>query len=120
MTQKAISIRQPWAHLIVSGHKPIENRSWSTTYRGPLLIHASLSTSELSQDIAGRYGVAIDANSLQFGGLIGVVELIDVITHSSSPWFSGPFGWVLTAPRKIDFIPLRGRLGLFHVVGRNY
>lgn len=37
---KALSIRQPWAHLIIHG-KPIENRSWSTTYRGPLLLHAA-------------------------------------------------------------------------------
>ena len=38
---KALSIRQPWAWLIVCGHKPLENRSWPTPYRGPLLIHAA-------------------------------------------------------------------------------
>jgi hypothetical protein len=37
---KALSIRQPWAHLIVAGIKQIENRTWTTRYRGPLLIHA--------------------------------------------------------------------------------
>ena len=36
----ALSIRQPWAWLIVNGHKPVENRTWSTSYRGELLIHA--------------------------------------------------------------------------------
>ncbi|HDU8694716.1 TPA: ASCH domain-containing protein, partial [Morganella morganii subsp. morganii] len=38
---KAISIRQPWAWLIVNGHKDIENRSWRTKYRGQVLVHAS-------------------------------------------------------------------------------
>src|SRR5690349_14501124 len=37
---KALSIRQPWAWLIVNGHKPVENRSWPTKYTGKLLIHA--------------------------------------------------------------------------------
>lgn len=36
----ALSVRQPWAWAIISGGKTIENRSWTTPYRGPLLIHA--------------------------------------------------------------------------------
>ena len=38
---KAISIRQPWAWLIVNGYKDVENRTWYTSHRGPLLICAS-------------------------------------------------------------------------------
>jgi len=38
---KTLSIRQPFASLICRGIKTIENRSWDTTYRGKLLIHAS-------------------------------------------------------------------------------
>jgi hypothetical protein len=37
---KALSIRQPWAWLIVHGHKDIENRTWTTTFRGRFLVHA--------------------------------------------------------------------------------
>lgn len=37
---RAITIRQPWASLIAAGVKTIETRSWSTRYRGPLLVHA--------------------------------------------------------------------------------
>ena len=37
---RAITIRQPWAELIVRGDKDVENRSWRTRHRGPLLIHA--------------------------------------------------------------------------------
>ena len=32
---KILSVRQPWAWLIVAGHKDIENRKWRTSYRGP-------------------------------------------------------------------------------------
>ena len=37
---RVLSVRQPWASLLVRGVKDIENRTWSTTYRGPVLIHA--------------------------------------------------------------------------------
>ena len=39
--QRAISLIQPWATLIVAGLKRYETRSWSTPYRGRILIHAS-------------------------------------------------------------------------------
>ena len=42
LEMRALSIRQPWAWLIVNGHKDIENRSWRTKYRGPFLVHAGL------------------------------------------------------------------------------
>ncbi len=38
---KALSIRQPWAWLILHGGKDIENRDWATRFRGRVLIHAS-------------------------------------------------------------------------------
>ena len=38
---KALTIKQPWASLIASGIKDIENRTWKTHYRGKIYIHAS-------------------------------------------------------------------------------
>ena len=38
---KAITIWQPWASLLVSGRKRYETRSWATSYRGPIAIHAA-------------------------------------------------------------------------------
>lgn len=38
---KAISLWQPWATLIATGAKQIETRSWATSYRGPIAIHAA-------------------------------------------------------------------------------
>lgn len=40
---KALTIKQPWATLIALGEKKIETRSWKTSYRGPLFIHAGKS-----------------------------------------------------------------------------
>jgi|ERR1700687_42153 len=55
---KMISIRQPWASLIVSGAKDVENRTWPTRYRGTVLIHASLRADHVTgDDIARRFGV---------------------------------------------------------------
>ena len=39
-TYACVSVRQPWADLLVSGIKSVENRSWKCAHRGPLLIHA--------------------------------------------------------------------------------
>ena len=47
----ALSVRQPWAWLIVNGVKDIENRLWRTHHRGPSLIHASLSAGGCTDDI---------------------------------------------------------------------
>jgi hypothetical protein len=57
---KALSIRQPWASLIVAGYKDIENRSWRTSYRGPVLIHSAQRVADVTlEEIARRLKVAI-------------------------------------------------------------
>jgi hypothetical protein len=111
---KALSIRQPWAWLIVNGIKPVENRTWSTKYRGPLLIHAGLALAKTSiEEIERRFGVSIDSEQLLFGGVVGVAELVDIVDDHASPFFEGPFGWVLRRPRALRFMPCPGKLGLF-------
>src|SRR5262249_52458255 len=109
-TYKALTVKQPWAHLIVQGIKTIENRTWTTDYRGRLLIHAGRSfdggASIQGEDWTDR---------LTFGAIIGHVELVDIVTEHSSPFFVGPFGWVLGNPKPIKPIPLRGKVGLFDV-----
>jgi len=112
---KALSVRQPWAHLIVRGLKPIENRTWTTDYRGPLLIHAGLRMCVEVETIEQAFGVTIDRKMLHFGALIGRVDLVDVITKSDSPWFDGPYGFVLRNPRPLKPVAWRGQLKLFDV-----
>jgi hypothetical protein len=112
---KALSIRQPWAWLIVTGYKDVENRSWRTNYRGPLLIHAARVCAPISLDqIEENHGVRIPAQGLRRGGIVGVVDLVDVVGDHRSHWFDGKgFGWVLANPRILRFIAMAGRLGLF-------
>jgi hypothetical protein len=110
---KALSIRQPWAHLIAHGVKRIENRSWQTDYRGPLLIHAGARWyDEPIEDIERRYRITIP-RELPLGGIVGIADLIDIVERSDDPFFVGPFGWVLANTRPLPFRAMPGQLGLF-------
>lgn len=115
---KTLSIKQPWAWLIVSGLKDIENRSWLTSYRGPLLIHAGKrpdNNLQLILNWAESTSPGIEIPTLDYGGIVGTVDLVDCVTRSKSIWFDGPYGWVLENPKPLPFAPVRGRLGLFEV-----
>lgn len=122
---KAISIRQPWADAIIYGGKDIENRSWATSYRGPLLIHAAATVlsgaamDEAEDFVAKRAPIFSPLSNPPYerGGIIGVVDLVDIVRKSDSPWFVGPIGWVLANPRPLPFQAMKGRLGLFKVKG---
>lgn len=115
---KALSIRQPWAWLIVQGIKPVENRTWHTAERGQLLIHAGLQFDQQGLDsvlasfpeLASRLPKAYD-----LGGIVGVANLVDCVTSHPSRWFTGPHGLVLADARPLPFRPWRGELGLFNV-----
>lgn len=110
---KIISVRQPWASLIVLGFKDVENRSWSTRYRGPVLIHASKRGDQVSKaDIECRYGVRLEDN-LRLGGIVGLTEIVDCVRPHPSPWYvPGCYGLVLTGSRPTPFIEWKGSLGL--------
>src|SRR3954462_15938308 len=96
---RALSVRQPWASLIAHGHKLIENRSWCTSYRGPLLIHAGQS---VDREVGDRFEHLVGPTLLlPRGGFVARVQLVEIVTSSASPWFSGPFGWVLEAPERV-------------------
>ncbi|WP_313453448.1 ASCH domain-containing protein [Stutzerimonas nitrititolerans] len=122
---KALSIRQPWAHLIVHGGKTIENRTWHTKFRGRFLVHASAGCTrkQWAEAVsfalnAGLIGHASDVptiDELQRGGIIGSVELVDSVDHSDSPWYMGEKGFVLRDPKPIPFVAMKGRLGFFEV-----
>jgi hypothetical protein len=104
---KIITIRHPWAHLIVNGSKNIENRTWPTSYRGPVLIHASLNPNR-----ALCLQHRIDPETLRRGGVIGIAEISNCVTMHRSLWFNGPYGFVLRRRRPLPFIEWKGALGL--------
>lgn len=116
---KALSIRQPWAWLILHG-KDIENRKWNTHYRGPILIHAAKGMTfgeyQMTKHFAEQRGVLLPPKAqLELGGIIGMADIVDCVTHHSSHWFEGPRGLVLTNQRPLPFTPCAGALGLFEV-----
>ncbi len=53
--------------------------------------------------------------NLPRGGIVGMVEIIDCRMASESPWFSGPYGFVLANAKELDFVPCKGRLGIFNI-----
>ena len=118
---RAISIRQPWAWLIVHGYKDIENRSWKTKYRGPVYIHAGklLSKDEFidAELVANGLGITIpQPDELTFGSIIGIATITNCVSESNSPWFSGAYGFKLKNATPLDNpIPYRGQLGFFKV-----
>ncbi|NIO69360.1 MAG: ASCH domain-containing protein [Anaerolineae bacterium] len=121
---KAISIRQPWAELILQGRRTIEPRTWQTTYRGRIAIHASQTVEE---EACVAYG--LDPARVARGALVGTVELVGILPLDERGWealrdqhlslrdFPGPmFGWRLEDPQRLPQpIPMRGRMSLFNV-----
>jgi hypothetical protein len=115
---KALAIRQPWATLIARGYKDIENRTWRTSFRGRFLVHASLKFDHEGYAwVQSEIGLSLPApSSYPRGGIIGSVELVDVVEESASPWFMGPHGFMLSEARQHEFYPMKGMLGFFEVV----
>jgi hypothetical protein len=110
---KALSIKQPWAWLIIHGGKDIENRKWKTKFRGRFLVHASKG---FDHDAAARFADILP-NELRGGGIIGSVELVDCVSQSDSKWFEGPNGFVLKDPQPLEFKEVKGKLRFFEAEG---
>jgi hypothetical protein len=109
---RILSIRQPWAYLITAGIKAIENRIWTTGYRGPVLIHAARRPAETSiQQIERKFRVVVPRD-LRRGGVVGIAGIADVLTSSDNPFFEGPYGFALVGAQMLPFMPCAGALGL--------
>ena len=98
----ALSIRQPWAWLIVHAGKDIENRNWSSKFRGRFLIHAAKGmTRQEYEDACDFVHDVVDSmiripsfDSLPRGGIVGESEVTDCVSYSTSRWFVGNYGLV--------------------------
>lgn len=126
MGMKALSVRQPWSWLVLYAAKDIENRTWKTQVRGRVLLHAAkgMTREEWLRGMAYAEHVAkVSPNllraglpdTLERGGLVGSVEIVDCVTESSSPWYMGAVGFVLRDPRPMSFIPCKGALNFFEI-----
>ncbi len=123
---KCITVRHPHAWAIVHMGKDIENRSWATKYRGPLLIHAASTMSAAEYgDFAEFFCADIGHGHMPspsqlrgtLGHIIGIVDVVDCVEKSKSPWFFGEYGFVLRNARPLIPVKWKGKLNLFDVPG---
>lgn len=126
MNHPALSIRQPWAWLIVNGFKDIENRDWATPFRGRFLVHAGQTMTRPQYDavvtqllLEGLHppGMPLfDEMKALCGGFVGWSRVTDCVREHPSKWKQpGSYGFVLADSRPIPFVPWKGRLGWFNV-----
>lgn len=122
---KVLTIKQPWATLIMQGDKRFEFRSWQTKYRGDLLIHAGKGIDKNAMKRLAKYL----PDEIPLGKILGKVTLVDCIkmrpefkemllkensdiyTKSS---FSENFGWQVENVQVFDEpIETKGHLSLW-------
>lgn len=113
---KAITICQPYAELVASGEKRIENRTWPTSHRGPIAIHAGKSRDWLSP--------GDDPERFTFGAVVAVAELVGClrVEQLTGEWkthvhANGPWCWMLSNVRRVTPVPCRGAQGLWQFSG---
>ena len=122
---KVLTIKQPWASLIIQGYKRFEFRSWQTKYRGELLIHAGKGIDKEAVKRLEKY----IPEDMPLGKIIGKVKLVDCIKMSpefkeillkenkdiyTDSSFKENYGWKLTDIQKLDEpIEAKGHLSLW-------
>jgi hypothetical protein len=126
----SLSIRQPWAALLVSGLKTIEVRSWLTKIRGSILIHAAQIPDDRPE--AWKWvAESIRPLTILRGGIIGKADLVDCarydnqadfdaaqLLHLNDPsWFAakGLHGFVFQNPSILPFRRVAGNVRFFTV-----
>lgn len=108
----ALSIRQPWAYLILTRGKDVENRSWPCPAKHlgtTILLHAGVAKPSIDTTIYGSL-------DLLFGGIVGMVQIVGCVSDSLSDWaIPTMFHWLLANARSLQFHPCKGQLGFFEV-----
>ena len=105
---KAITIKQPWASMIVDGTKVLEIRSWPTNYRGPIAIHAG---KEIDRLACQEFGY--DPDRIPRGVVLATAQLTDCADLKVGEWRG--FGWSFDIIRKfVRPIPAKGKLGFWN------
>jgi (5-formylfuran-3-yl)methyl phosphate synthase len=126
----ALSIKQPWATLLVHGRKTIEVRRWSTLRRGRVLIHAARIADDRPEAWAHITPALAPTTKLR-GGIIGAAQLVGCTTYSSRAafakdraqhlnepdWFVAPalYGFVFENTLPLPFRRCTGSLHFFEV-----
>ena len=135
MKYKVLSVRQPYANLIVKGYKDVENRSRRTNYRGILLIHASAKMHDVvpflrnsvTGNVVGNFvKILSEAHlvecqpNLNFGAIVGCCTLTDCVQNHPSVWAEkGMWHWVCENQIwfKKPIVNVKGQLGIWDLEG---
>ena len=128
--QYALSLKQPWATLLVHGLKTIEVRNWPTARRGPVLIHAAR-VSDLRLEAWQHVPAKLREAAQVTGGIIGAGDLLeclpyrsvetftaDQLRHLNEPtWFVPPalYGFVFANLQSVPFRRFPGWMRVFAV-----
>lgn len=134
-----LSIREPWATMIVAGahvdgkrvRKDVECRDWFWSYRGPVLIHASKTCTRSDYaDGIESIGLILGAEvelpplaEMQRGGFRGIARVVECLGLRTYPaghegWhISGTYGFRLEDVEALPFVAYKGRQGPFKVSG---
>jgi hypothetical protein len=119
---KALSIRHPWVDLILAATKTVEIRTWATSYRGPLLLHASGAFGISEREACSRLHLA-PPDPATLGAVVGIAELADCRPVRREDWKKAAlpplegrlWAWVLVDPRPLGPIPCAGNRTLFDI-----
>ena len=127
---KVISIIEPWASLINDNIKFIETRSWKTTYRGEIYIHASLKKVSKNDKQIDELIALLKNKNFKYGHIIAKATLIDCIymdnefikkiknnktEYICGEYSEGRYAWILKDITPLNTpIPVKGKLGIWN------
>lgn len=127
---KVLSFKQPFAWLITHGYLMVDDRTWGTAYRGPILIHASKGLYDVYYDyLKANTDIPLPAKEeLAYGGVVGLADLVlcsrpDALPEHTSRQHRAQFkgvssrhyGFLFEKARPVPFMPCPGKLGIFEV-----
>ena len=126
----ALSLKQPWAALVVAGRKTVEVRKWATAVRGRVYIHAARVPDD-RPEAWSHVPAELRPLAQLAGGLIGAADLAGCVLyrtpagfaadgpkHLNAPdWFAGPrmYGFVFRGAEPVPFVPCKGNVRFFTV-----
>jgi len=125
---KTLTLTQPWATLVAIGAKKIETRSWSTEYRGPLVIHSAKTfpAEAMALMVTQPFAMYLAGHKMPLGFVIATCELVDVVRiiqgveiPLGGEWHFGDYTlgrymWYLENVKMLpEPIQARGALGLW-------
>lgn len=112
---KAITIRQPWAWLLLRGTKTVENGTWrlpSKYVEVPMFLHAGLQEDPLAPELQ-QY---LNGYTPLRGGVVGIITFGDPMRDYPSPWaIPGHWHWPVVDVHSLDFFPCTGRQRIFTI-----